>query len=119
MAVWPPGKYFQNRIWLSEAANAVIQLSQQTKDFQHCESGAFTGPYVNKSHYHNSLESVWKAAASELASAENIFVSGYSLPESDHFFGSLYALGTVGDLRLKKLWFSTRTAKSAEGSIHC
>ena len=39
-----------------------------------------------------------------MASAENIFVSGYSLPESDHFFRYLYALGTVGDLRLKKLW---------------
>jgi len=109
LVVWPLGKYFQNRIWLTDATNAFIQLSQQTNEFQHCEAGTFTGPYVvpptwNKSQYHNSLESVWKAAASELASAENIFVSGYSLPESDHFFRYLYALGTVGDLRLKKLW---------------
>jgi hypothetical protein len=47
---------------------------------------------------------VWQAAARELSTAENIVVCGYSLPDSDQFFRYLYALGTVGDLRLKRLW---------------
>ena len=31
-------------------------------------------------------------------------MSADSLPASDHFFRYLYALGTVGDLRLKRVW---------------
>ena len=60
-------------------------------------------PTWNKSQYHGELESVWKAAARGLSTAENIIVCGYSLPESDQFFRYLYALGTVGELRLKNL----------------
>src|ERR1051326_1295245 len=109
LVAWPLAKYFQNRLWLPGTTSRLLEISQRTRDFQHCNSGAFTGPYVvpptwNKGQYHNSLESVWKAAASELASAENIFVSGYSLPESDHFFRYLYALGTIGELRVKRFW---------------
>jgi hypothetical protein len=37
----------------------------------------------------------------ELASAQNIFVIGYSLPETDSFFRYLYALGTESSVRLR------------------
>jgi hypothetical protein len=58
-------------------------------------------PTWNESQYHAELESVWAAAARELSSAANIVVCGYSLPQSDHFFRQLYALGTISDQRLR------------------
>lgn len=76
----------------------------------HCNNQPLVGPPVlvpptwNKSDYHSGLSVVWQKAAVELGQAENIFVIGYSLPESDAFFRYLFALGTVGDTRLKRLW---------------
>ncbi len=61
-------------------------------------------PTWNKSQYHEILSSVWALAAKELSEAENIFIVGYSLPESDSFFRFLYALGTVSDTTLKRFW---------------
>ncbi len=40
----------------------------------------------------------------ELADAENVFVIGYSLPPSDHFFPLLFGLGTVGAAPLRRFW---------------
>jgi hypothetical protein len=57
-----------------------------------------------KLQYHDSLGRVWRAAAAELSTAENIFVCGYSLPDTDQFFKYLYALGTIGSARLKRFW---------------
>jgi len=50
------------------------------------------------------ISKVWKEAANELGDAENIFIIGYSLPETDAFFRYLYALGTVGEKPLKRFW---------------
>ena len=61
-------------------------------------------PTWNKNEYHIGLPRVWGHAARELAEAENIFVIGYSLPESDTFFRYLFALGSASDTRLKRLW---------------
>ena len=61
-------------------------------------------PTWSKSEYHKVLSPVWSCAAKELSDAENIFVIGYSLPESDSFFRYLYALGTVGSTLLKRFW---------------
>jgi hypothetical protein len=61
-------------------------------------------PTWSKAQYHEQIEFVWRAAAVELTNAENIFVSGYSLPPTDHFFRYLYALGTIGEARLKNFW---------------
>jgi hypothetical protein len=35
---------------------------------------------------HTGLSSVWRAAATHLAEAENVFIIGYSLPDTDEFF---------------------------------
>jgi len=59
-------------------------------------------PTWNKTEYHNALRNVWRRAANELGEAEQIYVIGYSLPESDMFFRHLYALGAVGKRRLKR-----------------
>jgi len=61
-------------------------------------------PTWNKLERYRALRAVWARAARELADAENIFVSGYSLPDADTFFPYLYALGTVSMTRLKRFW---------------
>jgi hypothetical protein len=61
-------------------------------------------PTWNKTQYHKELQAVWRRAAQRLAEAENIFVIGYSLPPTDEFFRYLYALGTTGQVWLKRFW---------------
>jgi len=61
-------------------------------------------PTWNKSEHHRNLSDVWSRAAKELSDAEDIFIIGYSLPATDSFFRYLYALGTVGETLLKRLW---------------
>jgi len=58
-------------------------------------------PTWNKNSYHGQLSNVWSRAAFELSLAENIFVIGYSLPETDSFFRYLYALGSESKTRLR------------------
>lgn len=73
-------------------------------------------PTWNKTQYHSNLEFVWRQAAAELSEAENIFVCGYSLPDTDYFFRYLFALGSVGRVRLKKFWVFDPDA-SVEGKF--
>ena len=61
-------------------------------------------PTINKGSYHAVLSEVWAAAAAELSSADEIFVCGYSLPETDAFFRYLYAVGTIGEASLRRVW---------------
>ena len=61
-------------------------------------------PTWSKGEYHSQLTKVWSRAAAELSDAENIFVSGYSLTETDSFFRYLFALGSVGSARIKRFW---------------
>jgi NAD-dependent SIR2 family protein deacetylase len=59
-------------------------------------------PTWNKTKHYAEIRGVWSTAARHLSQAENIVVIGYSLPETDHFFHYLYALGAVGATRLKR-----------------
>lgn len=54
-------------------------------------------PTWNKGWYHQQLQSVWQNASTALHSAENIYVIGYSLPDSDQFFRSFYSISTLSD----------------------
>lgn len=56
----------------------------------------------NKSSGLDSLRNVWRQAASELATADNIMVIGYSFPATDMFFKYLFALGSDSDIHLEK-----------------
>jgi len=58
-------------------------------------------PTWNKNSYHGQLSNVWSKAADEFAGAENIFIIGYSLPETDSFFRYLYALGSESPKRIR------------------
>jgi hypothetical protein len=58
-------------------------------------------PTWNKNSYHSQLSNVWSKAAYEISEAENIFIIGYSLPDTDSFFKYLYALGSESPKRLR------------------
>lgn len=117
MVPWPMAKFFEGRFWMLEDVSSIIlPIGSKIHEFTHCPKGKLEGPYLvpptwNKLQYHDSLGRVWRAAAAELSTAENIFVCGYSLPETDQFFKYLYALGTIGSARLKRFWVFNPDAK--------
>ena len=89
----------------------ALRIGPSVSQLYHCPKklGVLDGPVIvpptsNKLAQHTELKSVWAAAATELANAENVLVFGYSLPASDHFFRYLYALGSIGDARPKRFW---------------
>lgn len=61
-------------------------------------------PTWNKTEYNNDIAIIWETAAKELSEAENIYIIGYSLPESDQFFRYLFALGTLGIKTIRRIW---------------
>ena len=84
--------------------NVSSHLYDQREDLKITGEPVIVPPTWNKSQYHSELTDVWSQAAKELEEAENIFVVGFSLPETDIFFKHLYALGTVGETPLKRFW---------------
>lgn len=63
-------------------------------------------PTWNKLEFSNNykIAKVWQKAAEELSNAENIFVIGYSYPETDNFFKYFYALGILGARSINRFW---------------
>jgi NAD-dependent SIR2 family protein deacetylase len=95
--------------WDLSPSSVTLEVASKLTQKKHCNKPLLAEPLLvpptwNKGEYHAALARVWARAAAELAEAENIFVCGYSLPETDSFFRFLYALGTVGDHMLKRLW---------------
>ena len=101
---------FHGTYWgLSGEKHVTIPFNYAGHACPACRTGKLGPAYLvpptwSKFQWHTGLASVWRAAARELAEAENIFVCGYSLPDTDQFFRYLYALGTVGQARLKRVW---------------
>lgn len=86
-----------------------LEVSTHLPEIYHCEKPLNPVPVIvpptwNKNSYHGALSNVWSAAARELSEARNIYVFGYSLPESDPFFRYLFALGTLGSSRIRRFW---------------
>jgi hypothetical protein len=102
--------YSKHRITLSRDSQKYhLRIGSRIGQHKHGDHKVFSEPLIapptwSKSEYYNVLSPVWSCAANELSDAENIFVIGYSLPESDSFFRYLYALGTVGTTLLKRFW---------------
>lgn len=93
----------------NKPSTICLELGSRIAEFAHCDKPVSPEPMIvppvwNKTHYHHTLAAVWRHAAQHLSEAQNIFVIGYSLPESDQFFRYLYALGTVGSARLRRFW---------------
>ena len=106
---WYMADYFNKYHWDFYSRNTLrLQMSVQFKDRPCCgqlaEEAMIVPPTWNKAQYHDQLGKVWRAAAQELLTAENIYVFGYSLPQSDYFFRYLYALGRTTKVRLKRFW---------------
>lgn len=112
---WDIHAFFQKHTFrfLKEGKSKFVCLDLASKlptsGLKHCEKDVEPVPVIvpptwNKTAYHQGLSKVWNRAALELSDAENIFVSGYSLTESDSFFRYLFALGSVGETRIKRFW---------------
>jgi NAD-dependent SIR2 family protein deacetylase len=86
-----------------------LEVGQRLTAFAHCPGMAaphvaepiIVPPTWSKTTHYEQIAIVWQHAAKHLSSARHIFVVGYSLPETDHFFRYLYALGTVSAERLQ------------------
>lgn len=67
----------------------------------HARSGAHprgaAAPPTNATRVSQGLAVFWRAAG-------NTGLTGYSLPESDAFFRYLFALGTIGESPLRRVW---------------
>lgn len=89
--------------------SVVYDLGSTLNSKNHCGK-PLKGPPIlvpptwNKTGYHEQLANVWKRAAAELSIAKNVFVIGYSLPETDSFFRYLYSLGSESSNRIKRFW---------------
>jgi len=110
---WELKDYLQTHkwnLWMTSDVKAVeLRTGSHISSFKHCGLPALSEPFVvpptgNKTGHYEVLTDVWARAAKELTDAENIYVMGYSLPPTDDFFRYLYALGTVGDVILKRFW---------------
>jgi len=103
------GDFMAGKSIAGMSGSLKIDFSTHFRSLSHCGNRVNAQPILvpptwNKSSYHGVLASVWATAARELAAADNIFVIGYSLPDTDVFFRYLYALGTVGKHPLERFW---------------
>jgi hypothetical protein len=99
-----------------EVKSIPIPVGHRLTNLQHCgracnDEALIVPPTWNKDRHYQEISSVWRRAASELREAENVFVIGYSWPETDYFFHHLYALGTVGPTLLRRFWLIGNDAK--------
>jgi hypothetical protein len=109
---WTMQAHFSKYNWhflSSDTQFVLLRMIPHLKDFKYEDKAVLPEPVLvpptwNKSQHHRNLSDVWARSASELSEAENIFIIGYSLPETDAFFRYLYALGTVGVNPLKRVW---------------
>jgi hypothetical protein len=104
------GEFFGKRIFdIRDGGEIDIPISQRLNEKVCCEKELKCEPVIvpptwNKTSLHKEISQVWRSAAKHLREAENIYVMGYSFPESDPFFRYLYALGTVSRTFLKRFW---------------
>jgi NAD-dependent SIR2 family protein deacetylase len=108
---WNLSDFFSIRSWRSFHMPKAVHLNvvDQLSTYSHCGQTVDPDPLIvpptwNKTQYHQEIADVWRAAADELSSAENLVICGYSLPPTDVFFHQLFAIGTTGKTRLRRLW---------------
>lgn len=102
-------QYFDKFYLIDKNEKINFFLNLPLEKFNHCNKPLLHIPFIvpptwNKNTYYDKISPIWIRAALEMSNAENIFVIGYSFPETDKFFHYLYALGTVGKNFLKRFW---------------
>jgi hypothetical protein len=104
-----PAKTYWDRLGLDRAAERPIDTmellfgSEKWGESLHPEP-IIVPPTWNKGWYQEQLQSVWRNASDALATAENVFVIGYSLPPSDQFFKAFWSISTISDSVIDRFW---------------
>jgi NAD-dependent SIR2 family protein deacetylase len=109
---WKLDSFFSTHHWNAwqSPKTGKLNIAKYFPELKHCENESvhsdpvIVPPTWNKSQYHSAIGEVWRKAAEELESAEDIFICGYSLPNSDHFFHHLFAIATASPARLRRIW---------------
>jgi hypothetical protein len=107
---WGIAEFLRLHTWNLEPGRTVeLDIASKLGTLKHCDEPLGGDPIIvpptwNKTQHHAEIATVWQHAARHLSEAEYIYVIGYSLPLTDEFFRYLYALGTVGEARLKRFW---------------
>ena len=101
-----PSDYVNKLQFFPDHREIYLPVSRDLKIFDpnSKEEPFIVPPTWNKTEYNKQLGIIWKNAAQELSEAENIYVLGYSLPDSDMFFRYLFSLGTLSDVIIKRMW---------------
>ena len=89
--------------------HVIYRLGSNLPAREHCGLPLSAIPLIvpptwDKTRYHKQLAPVWRQASRQLEQAENIFVVGYSLPETDNFFRYLFALASEGPTDIRRFW---------------
>ena len=100
-----------NYMFLEDTKEVILDLATKLKKsgINCCDKELESEPFIippiwNKTEYYKDIDKVWQMAAKELSKAENIFICGYSLRESDLFFRYLFGLSTIETIRIRRLW---------------
>jgi len=97
---------FGSRVGIPGQKYAILpmgtELNRRSNSDRKSGGPVIVPPTWSKSRYRTQLANVWAAAAQQLSEAQNIFVIGYSLPETDSFFRYLFSLGSQGGARLRR-----------------
>lgn len=81
---------------------SLLSRLGQFKDEQ-SRSPFIVPPTDAKSEGRNAIAPVWRRAGQLLREAEHIYVMGYSIPESDQFFRTLFAICMTSDTIVRKV----------------
>jgi hypothetical protein len=111
---WTLRQFFQTHSFntLLEPQTVRLDVGQRLTGFVHCPNmppphvaePMIVPPTWSKTAHYEAIAPVWRRAATHLAEARDIIVIGYSLPLTDELFRYLYALGSVGQRRLRRFW---------------
>lgn len=82
----------------------VAQSFLKPDKIDHNANSFIIPPMLNKLAQQKAISAVWKKAAECLRLAQEIYVIGYSLPETDTFFKYLFALSTYSEQSISRFW---------------
>ena len=92
-------------LWMSQSG--MLQFAHH--NLEQSSPRFIVPPTWDKTAHQNGLGEVWKQARIELESAENVFVIGYSLPETDMFSDICSPLDWIARRVFTKSAYSTQT----------
>ena len=100
---------YWERLGLNRSAERAIDTMELIAGADHWGATLHPEPIIvpptwNKGWYQEQLKDVWRNASNALATAENVFVIGYSLPHSDQFFRAFWSLSSISDFVIERFW---------------